>query len=132
LKTEDKARVFFDKKMTDRERAIFEGAIGLSSIFHQYMGTPICNRKETIKQLEEAIQNTTLIQPYKKEIKVKLNIGEDFKKEGEYNYRSLEGRDFDVTLVTEYGESRVTSRMRYVPEMDYVLMYVDKIEKKKT
>lgn len=130
MKTIDKARVFFDKKITDRERAIFEGAIGLSAIFHQFIGTPISNDIETIKLLEETIRKSMLIQPFKKEVKVKINVNKDLKKEEEYSYRSLEGKDFDVTVISEYGESKVTSRMRYIPEMDYVLMYVEKIEER--
>lgn len=128
MSAEDSARKFFNKKMTDRERAIFEGAVGLSSIYHQFIGTPISRDKDAIEALEEAIRRSTLLQPYKKDVKVKLNITGDYSKKDAYDYRSLKGRDFDVTIVTEYGDSRVTSCMRYIPEMKYVLMYVEKIE----
>lgn len=124
----DSARRFFDKKMTDRERAIFEGAIGLASIYHQFIGTPVKPGDSSIGVLEEAIRRTTRLQPCKRDVKVKLNISGGDSGKSVYDYRSLEGRDFDVTIVTEYGGSRATSRMRYIPELKYVLMYVEKVE----
>ncbi|MFQ6135439.1 MAG: dihydroneopterin aldolase family protein [Nitrososphaerales archaeon] len=128
MSAEDPARKFFDRKMTDRERAIFEGAVGLASIYHQFIGTPVSRDKDVIEALEEAIRRSTLLQPYKKDVKVKLSITGDYRKKDVYNYHSLEGRDLDITIVTEYGSSRVTSRMRYMPELKYVLMYVEKVE----
>jgi hypothetical protein len=130
MSIKDPARSYFDRKMTDRERTIFEGAIGLSSIYHQFIGTPVSRDEGSLRALEEAICRSTLIQPYKTDIHVKIGIAEDRRKRHAYDYRSLEGRDFDVTLVTEYGGFRATSRMRYIPELDYVLMYVEKIEER--
>ncbi len=128
MNSKDPASKFFNNKVTDRERAIFEGGIGLASIYHQFIGTPVSSDKDSIKALEEAIRKSSLTQPYKKEVKVKLNVVKDYKVKDAYSYRSLEGRHFDVSIVTEYGSSRVTSRMRHIPEIDYVLMYVEEIE----
>jgi len=128
MSSDDRARKFFDAKMTDRERAIFEGAVGLASIYHQFVGTPVSKDERSLHAVEEAIKLSTLLQPYKKEVRAKLSIAEDRRKRHAYDYRSLEGRDFDVALVTEYGSCRVTSRMKYIPELDYTLMFVEKIE----
>ena len=128
MTVKDPARSYFAGEMTDRERAIFEGGVGLASIYHQFVGIPISKDKKNIKKLEEAIRNSTLTQPYKKDVTVKIHISEDYSKKNAYDYRSLEGRDLDVTLITAYGDSKAVSRMRYVPELDYVLIYVEKIE----
>lgn len=125
----DPAQRFFDKKITERERAIFEGGIGLAAIYHQFIGTPVSGEKGSLEKLEKAIEEAALRQPYKKSVKVKLNIPSNFSHDGTYNYRSLEGRDFDVTIISEYGSYKATSRMKYIPELKYVLMYVEKIEK---
>ncbi len=125
---EDAAKKFFDKKINDKERAIFEGGIGLAAIYHQFIGTPVNGEKGAIKKLEESICNAVLLQPYKKDVKVKLNVKKISSVDGEYNYRSLEGKDFDVTLVTKYGRYSVTCRMKYIPELKYVLMYVENID----
>jgi hypothetical protein len=128
MSSDDRARKFFDPKMTDRERAIFEGAVGLASIYHQFIGTPVSRDESSLQAIEEAIRLSTLLQPYKKEVRVKLGIPEDRRKKHAYDYRSLEGRDFDVAIVTEYGSCRVTSHMKYIPELDYVLMFVETID----
>ncbi len=127
MSTEDPARKFFSRKMTDRDRAIFEGGVGLASIYHQFIGAPVSGDPDVVKALEEAICKSTSIQPYKKGVKVKITVPRGVKK-NVYDYRSLEGRDLDVTLTTEYGSSRATCRMKHVPALKYVLMYVEKIE----
>lgn len=126
--TEDPARSHFYRGMTDRERAIFEGAIGLASIYHQFIGTPVSGDKATVKALEEAIRRTTLLQPYKEDVRVKIKIHKEYGKRHAYDYGSLQPRDLDVKLVTRYGRARATSRMKYIPELDYVLMYVESVE----
>lgn len=125
---EDPAHKFFDKKMTDKERAIFEGGIGLAAIYHQFIGIPVTGDRGSLENLEEAIRKATLLQPFKKEVKVKLNVAVESSKDGEYSYRSLEGKDFDVTIVTQYGNFSATCRMKYIAELKYVLMYVEKID----
>ncbi|HJN58191.1 MAG: dihydroneopterin aldolase family protein [Nitrososphaerales archaeon] len=125
----DPAKRFFDKKISERERAIFEGGIGLAAIFHQFIGTPVTGVKGSIKKLEKVIEEAALNQPYKKHVKVKINIPSNLSKNEVYNYRSLEGRDLDVTIISEYGSFQATSRMKYISELKYVLMYVENIEK---
>ncbi len=87
---EDPAHKFFDKKMTDKERAIFEGGIGLAAIYHQFIGTPVTGDRGSLENLEEAIRKAALLQPFKKEVKVKLNVPVESSKDGEYSYRSLD------------------------------------------
>jgi len=129
MNSKDPAKKYFDKNMTERERAIFEGGIGLAAIYHQFIGTPVNGEKGSLEKLEKAIQEAALLQPYKKSVKVKLNIPSNLSENGTYNYRSLEGQDFDVTIISEYGRYKATSRMKYIQELKYVLMYVEKIEK---
>ncbi len=129
MSPKDPAQRFFDKKMTERERAIFEGGIGLAAIYHQFIGTPVSGDRGSLEKLEKAIQEAALLQPHKKSVKVKLNIPSNLSDDGAFNYRSLEGRDLDVTIISEYGSYKATSRMKYIPELKYVLMYVEKIEK---
>ena len=47
-----------DKKyfsnITTRERAIFEGAISMGALFHQFVGTPV--NKDTKESLEKAME----------------------------------------------------------------------------
>ena len=124
------AKKYFDKTISDRERAIFEGAIALGATCHQFAGTPIAKDEKVVKSLEEAVSNSMALQPYKKAVRLKIDRdalkGE---KKNPYDYETLKGRHMDLQVVSEYGDSRATLRMRYVPDLKYTLMYVEKIEK---
>jgi len=124
------ARKYFDRSLTDRERAIFEGAIALGATYHQFVGTPITKDEKVLKSLEEAISNVMTLQPYKKFVRFRIDRSAlKGEKTHPYDYETLKGRHIDLQVVSEYGDSRVTLRMRYVPEINYSLMFVEKIEK---
>lgn len=123
------ARKYFDKSVTDRERAIFEGAITLGATYHQFVGTPIAKDERVIRSLEDAISNSMALQPHKKSVRLKIDRSAlKGEKAHPYDYETLKGRHMNLQVVSEYGGSRVTLRMRYIPDLDYTLMYVEKIE----
>ena len=47
--------------ITTRERAIFEGAISMGALFHQFVGTPV--NKNTKKSLETSMEESLKLQP---------------------------------------------------------------------
>ena len=47
------------------------------------------------------------------------------KKQGIYKYITLGGEMLNVTITIKYNAERIKARLRYVPEMDYPLMYVE-------
>ena len=126
---EDKAKRYFDKSMSDRERAIFEVGIALGSIYHQFTGIPVCKDKELLSMLSKAIEKVMSIQPYRERVEVKILLEEDKAKRHEYDYTTLKGNNLDVKVIVRYGKVRVVGRLRHIKEMDYNLMYVEKIEK---
>jgi hypothetical protein len=124
------AKKYFDNNLTDRERAIFEGAITLGATYHQFVGTPISRDEKVVKSLEDAIANAMALQPHKKSVRLKIDRSALKGEKGHpYDYETLKGRHMDLRVISEYGDSRVTLRMRYVPDVDFTLMYVEKIEK---
>jgi hypothetical protein len=124
------AKKYFDKSLTDRERAIFEGAITLGATYHQFVGTPISSDEKVVKSLEDAIANAMALQPHKKSIRLKIDRSAlKGEKAHPYDYETLKGRHMDLRVVSEYGDSRATLRMRYISDVDFTLMYVEKIEK---
>lgn len=129
---EDKARRFFPKGFSERDRAIFETGIALASIYHQFLGTPIARRPEQLRALERVIEYAAKTQPYREEVRVRIK-DEKVKgeKRDEYDYELLKGRHLDVSVVIRYGGFRVWGRMKYVKELDYTLMYVEKVESTK-
>jgi hypothetical protein len=129
MKKEDPAKKYFDPKVTDRERAIFEGGIALGAIYHQFIGIPITPNKKIVGLIEKTIKEAMRLQPYKKDVQVKININKLRKpaKNMPYSYETLKGEHLDVTVKTCYGKAKATLRMRYIPKLKYTLMYVEKV-----
>ncbi|HNB04242.1 MAG TPA: dihydroneopterin aldolase family protein, partial [Methanoregulaceae archaeon] len=55
----------------DRDQAIFEAAIKLGALYHQWVGTPVS--PSTASTLESAIQESVSLQPYVADIHVSLD-----------------------------------------------------------
>ena len=124
------ARKYFDKSITDRERAIFEGAIALGATYHQFVGTPIAKDEKVIRSLEQAISQVMALQPYKKSVKLKIDRSAlKGDKVHPYDYETLKGRHMDLQVISEYGDSRATMRMKHIPKLHYTLMYIEKVER---
>ncbi|MCP8317672.1 MAG: hypothetical protein H3Z51_12565 [archaeon] len=70
---EEVVRRYFDKSVTNRERVIFEGAIALGAIYHQFIGIPICKDEDIIRTLEETISRTMKLQPYRESVEVRID-----------------------------------------------------------
>jgi dihydroneopterin aldolase len=111
------------QNITPRERAIFEGAITMGALFHQFMGTPVSIK--TAKSLERAIEKSMELQPCIRKVEVKIDKKILDEADNEYQYLSLTGDMLDVKLVSMYGDVRIVVRMRYVEELNYPLMYVE-------
>lgn len=117
----DPASKYFN--CTERERAIFEAGIKLGTIYHQYVGAPL--NLSNAESLERAMSQSAKVQPFVEDAVVKIDKDIISKKQGVYKYITLAGEMLNVTIKIKYGEERVTARLRYVPEMDYPLMYIE-------
>jgi hypothetical protein len=113
------------KNISHRERAIFEGAITMGALFHQFIGTPVS--KDSAKALELAIEESMQLQPCIDEVEVRIDLG-DSGLENEYAYVSLSGEMLDVKVVSTYHGVKAVCRMRYVEELNYPLMYVESVD----
>ncbi len=120
----DVTRGFFGREVSERDRAIFEAGIKLGAIYHQFVGVPVS--KEIIPLIERAIEKAVSCQPYVKsvEVKIKEGIGDV----NVYGYSEVSGRNLSVRLVVEYGAVKVTARLDYIPELNYPLMFIEKVE----
>ncbi len=129
-KSEGIADSWFDRSLTERERAIFEGAITLGALYHQFVGVPVSNDRKVLDILERAISETMRLQPYKERVTVHirdsaLNVG----RKGPFSYRELDGKVLEAEVVSRYKGFRAVLAMKYVPELKYNLMYVERIER---
>ncbi len=112
--------------ITERERAIFEGAISMGALFHQFIGTPI--NKKTKNSLIKAIENSLSLQPFIENVKVKINLDKLENALSEFEYTSLNGDMLDVKIYSKVGNTKATIRIKFIEELNYPLIYVEDIK----
>lgn len=112
--------------ITTRERAIFEGAISMGALFHQFVGTPV--NKNTKKSLETCMEESLNLQPAIEDVEVKIRFDKLEESMTEFDYTSLTGDMLDVKIHTKVDNVSATIRIEFIEELNYPLMYVEKIE----
>ena len=119
-----------DKKyfqnISERERAIFEGAITMGALFHQFMGTPVSLK--TADGLEKSIKEAMELQPCIKEVQIKINRAMLDEIVNDYQYVSLSGDMLDVKVFSEFGDHNAVIRMKFIDELQYPLMFVEDVD----
>lgn len=108
----------------DRDRAVFEAGIKLGAIFHQFIGVPIT--RSTAGDLERAIESATRVQPLVDDVHVRIDR-KRLRARGPYRYSSLSEEMLHAEVTIRVGSARATAVLRYVPELDYPLMYLKDI-----
>ena len=93
--------------ITSRERAIFEGAISMGALFHQFVGTPV--NKSSKKSLETSMEESLKLQPAIEDVDVKIR------------FDKLE------ESMSEVKDVQATIRIEFIEELNYPLMYVEDI-----
>ena len=118
----DPTRVYFDG--TDRDRAAFEAGIKLGAIAHQYAGTPLASK--SVSSLERSIEAATRLQPHVERVRVRVDR-KRLRTRGPYDYGVLTEDLLDVEVAVRVGGARAVGALRYVPELDYPLMYLKEV-----
>lgn len=127
-KIHDIAKKYFNKEVTDRDRAIFEAGISLGALFHQFLGIPLPKNKKLINNIEDTIKNSISTQPYVKSVEVKIDYNQLKDVKNIYDYSVLNGENLEVEIITNYGDVTIHSRLKYIKELDFPLMYIEKID----
>lgn len=118
----DMDRKYFGN-LTPRERAIFEGAITMGALFHQFIGTPVSMKN--VDGLEKTMEEAMELQPCIKKVEVKINRDIIQENENKFDYLSLTGEMLDVKVTSIYEDETVKVRLEYIKELSYPLMYVE-------
>ncbi len=106
---------------SDRDRAVFEAGVKLGAIFHQYVGVPLT--RATAGELERTIEAATRVQPLVEDVRVRIDR-KRLRARGPYHYTSLSEDMLQAEVTIRTGGARATAVLRYVPELDYPLMYL--------
>ena len=123
----DRTKAFFAGN--DRDRAAFEAGIKLGTIYHQYIGMPLT--RATAGDLERAIESATRVQPTVQDARVRIDR-KRLKARGPYGYVSLSEDMLLAEVTVRVGGAEATGVLRYVPELDYPLMYLKEIRSSTT
>lgn len=111
--------------ITKRERAIFEGAISMGALFHQFVGTPI--NKNSKESLERAMEESLNLQPAIEKVEVNIRFDKLEESMTEFDYTSLTGDMLDVKIHTKVDDVLAIIRIEFIEELNYPLMYVEDI-----
>ena len=112
--------------ITARERAIFEGAISMGALFHQFVGTPI--NKKSKESLEKAIEESVSLQPAIEKMEAKIRFDKLEESMTDFEYTSLTGDMLDVKIHTKVENVKAIIRIEFNEELNYPLMYVESIK----
>ena len=107
--------------ITSRERAIFEGAISMGALFHQFVGTPVK------KSLETSMEESLKLQPAIEDVDVKIRFDKLEESMSDFDYTSLTGDMLDVKIYTKVKDVQAIIRIEFIEELNYPLMYVEDI-----
>ena len=95
--------------ITTRERAIFEGAISMGALFHQFVGTPV--NKDTKKSLETSMEESLKLQPAIEDVEVEIRFDKLEESMTEFDYTSLTGDMLDVKIHTKVENVKAIIRI---------------------
>ena len=76
--------------------------------------------EKTAKSLEEAMRESISLQPYVKEVEVKID--REMLKTNVFGYGELEGRMIIAQVKIDYLGETVIAQLRFDPEKNYPLM----------
>ena len=119
------AKEEYFSNISNRERAIFEGAISMGALFHQFVGTPF--NKTNIASLEKAMEESFALQPCIEKVEVSIDLDRLDKAMTEFEYTSLSGDMLDVKIYSQLDDVLAVIRIKFIEELNYPLMFVEEI-----
>lgn len=115
----------FFKNLTPRERALFESGIKLGAIFHQFIGTPVS--LFSVDSLERTIEECVLNQFFVSDVSVRIDKEKLRQRCEKHGYAMLSSEMLEVLVIVKVENVKVISRLKYIEDLDYPLMYVEGI-----
>jgi hypothetical protein len=115
-KVEDIARRYFPKDFTDREKSYFRGGHS-SGGPHTLRRSALPAASTVAPYIEKALAKSFMLQPYRREVKVRLRRIP--RRPRLYRYGTVSPENIEAEVVVEYGSARVRARMGYVKELKY-------------
>ena len=125
-------KIYFSPDLSERERACFESGIKLGALYHILCGIPISSNKNVINSIEKGIEAAISCQPFVKSVKINLNkdiiLGD---KTTQFDYDNITGRIIRAEVILEYKAIEVVAKIDWVEDLQFPLMFIEKIGDKK-
>ena len=115
--------------INSRERAIFEGAITMGALFHQFIGTPI--NKESAPSLEKAMKESLELQPAIEKVDAKIDLDRLNSALSTFEYTSLNGDMLDIKIYTKVDNVTAIIRIEFIEEKIYFIISKKTLKKTK-
>ena len=115
----------FFSNITSRERAIFEGAITMGALFHQFVGAPIS--MDTVDSLEKAMKESLELQPAIEKVEARINREKLEEAMTGFDYTALNGDMLDVKIYSKVDDVLAVVRIKFIEELNYPLMFIEDI-----
>lgn len=103
---------------TDRENAVFEAAIKLGALYHQFVGTPIS--RSTAETIEAAIESAVALQPYVTQIE--MHLDRSLMNENPFGYSELTGAMYHAVIETKFRDAVCRAQLKF--ENGYPMMKI--------
>ena len=126
------AENFFEKSISAREHAIFELGIKLAALFHILIGAPVKNDAEVMKKIADGLKESIACQPFVKRVDVRLKqltegMSHKYIKSHEFDYTYISGKILETEVEVQYEDWVAIGRCEWKTDLNYPLMFVDKI-----
>ncbi len=129
---ESKDKIYFSPDLSRRERASFEVGIKLGALYHILSGIPINSDEKTIDSIERGFEAAISCQPFVKSVNIILDrskiVGTKFT---EFDYDEITGKIIRAEVVLKYENIEIIAKIDWIEEMQYPLMYIEKIHEVK-
>jgi hypothetical protein len=121
-------KIYFSPELSTRERASFETGIKLGALYHILSGIPISSDEKIISSIERGFEASISCQPFVKSVRIILDrkkiVGTKF---SEFDYDEINGKIIRAEVVLKYENIEVIAKIDWIEEMQYPLMYIEKI-----
>jgi hypothetical protein len=119
---------FFYSELSKKERACFEVGIKLGSLYHLLCGIPISSNIDVINSIERGIEASISCQPFVKKVRIDLDKSKIYgNKSTEFAYDEITGKIINAEVELEYKSIKVLAKIKWVENLDYPLMYIERI-----
>ena len=121
-------KIYFSPDLSERERACFETGIKLGALYHILCGIPITSNEKVINSIEKGIETAIACQPYVQSVKITLDKNNiKGNKSTEFDYDEISGKIISAKLTLKYETIEVLAKIDWIEDLQYPLMFIEKI-----